>query len=210
MQIAIDGPTGAGKTSVARALAKHFSCLLVSTGAMYRAVALELSRGLKLAEINIDVLPDERILLNDEDVTEQLYTPQMDELSSQTATRPEVREFLIARQHQIAQSQDVVMEGRDITTVVLPHADVKIFLDASPEERARRRCQQRKEPYEVVLQKVRERDVRDGTGFGRLQLTPETIVLSTDGKNLEAVISEVINTVEQALQKRKASGRLTQ
>lgn len=210
MQIAIDGPAGAGKTSVARALAKHFNCLLVNTGAMYRAAALGLSRGLKLSEMKIEVRSDERILLNGEDVTAQLYNPDVDELASQAAARQDVREFLIAEQQRLAHGRNVVMEGRDIGTVVLPNADVKIYLDASLEERARRRCRERQhqEPYEIVLAKMRERDARDGQGFGRLQVSLETIGISTDGRRLEEVIEEAREAVRRALQGRESSDKL--
>ncbi|MDW8110271.1 MAG: (d)CMP kinase [Candidatus Bipolaricaulota bacterium] len=209
MQIAIDGPAGSGKTSVARALAQHFGCLFVNTGAMYRAVALALSQGLSLSEIQIEVRPDERIFLNGQDVTEKLYTPEMDELASQTATRPEVRAFLIAQQRALAQNRDVVMEGRDIGSVVLPNADVKLYLDASPEERARRRCQERPGlAYDEVLAQLRARDARDGQGFGRLQITPDTLIIHTDGRTLDEITAEAIQAVEAALHRRKPSGRL--
>ncbi|MCS7197695.1 MAG: (d)CMP kinase [Candidatus Bipolaricaulota bacterium] len=210
MQIAIDGPAGSGKTSVARALAKRFGCLLINTGAMYRAVALALSQGLKLSEIQIEVCPDERIILNGQDVTERLYTPEMDELASQTAARPEVRAFLIAQQRVLAQHRDVVMEGRDIGSVVLPTADVKLYLDASPEERARRRCRERPgQSYEEVLAQLRARDARDSQGFGRLQITPETIVIHTNGRPLDEIIAEAVQAVATALQRRSTSGKLS-
>lgn len=209
MQIAIDGPAGSGKTSVARALARRFGCLFVNTGAMYRAVALGLSRGLKLPHIQIEVRLDERIFLNGEDVTEKLYTPKMDELASHVAARPKVREFLIAQQRALAQNRDVVMEGRDIGSVVLPHADVKLYLDASVEERARRRCHERPgQSYEEVLAQMRERDTRDSQGFGRLQVTPDTVIIRTDGRTLEDVIAEAVRVVEAALHRRKPSGKL--
>jgi len=209
MQIAIDGPAGSGKTSVARALAKRFGCLFINTGAMYRAVALGLSQGLKLSEISIEVRPDERILLNGQDVTDKLYTPQMDELASQVAAHPEVREFLIAQQRALARDRDVVMEGRDIGSVVLPNADVKLYLDASVEERARRRCRERPtQPYEEILAQMQERDARDSVGFGRLQITPDTLIIRTDGRTLEDVIVEAVRAVESALQKRGLSGKL--
>ncbi|MCI2430877.1 (d)CMP kinase [Candidatus Acetothermia bacterium] len=210
MQIAIDGPAGAGKTSVARALAQHFQCLLVNTGAMYRAVALGLSQNLQLSDVHIDVLPRERLLLNGEDVTEQLYTPEMDELASQIAARPDVREVLIAKQRQIAQRQSVVMEGRDITTVVLPDADVKLFLEASVEARAQRRARERGEEYHSILEQIRERDQRDGQSFARLQITPKTIVLNTDHKSLDEVVALAIKAVQRALQGRNISGKLSQ
>ncbi|MFN4218929.1 MAG: (d)CMP kinase [Candidatus Bipolaricaulia bacterium] len=212
MQIAIDGPAGSGKTSVARALAKRFGCLLINTGAMYRAAALGLSQGLKLSDINIEVRPDERVLLNGQDVTEKLHTPEMDELASQVAARPEVREFLIAQQRALAQKRDVVMEGRDIGSVVLPNADVKLYLDASVEERARRRCHERhnRASYEEVLAQMRARDARDSTGFGRLQITSDTLVIRTDGRTLQDVIAEAVRVVEAALQRQSTSGKLNE
>ncbi len=210
MQIAIDGPAGSGKTSVARALAKRFGCLLVNTGAMYRAVALALSHGLKLSEIQLEIRPNERVFLNGEDVTEQLYTPEIDELASQVAARSEVREFLIEQQRVLAQNRDVVMEGRDIGSVVLPNADVKLYLDASLEERARRRCHERPGlSYDEVLAQLRARDARDGQGFGRLQITPNTVIIRTDGRTLNDVIAEAIQAVEAALQRRSPSGKLS-
>lgn len=209
MKIAIDGPAGSGKTSVARTLAQHFGCLFVNTGAMYRAVALGLSQGLKLSEVQIEIRPDERVLLNGSDVTDKLYTPEIDELASQVAARPEVRGVLIAQQRALARDRDVVMEGRDIGSVVLPDADVKIYLDASVEERARRRCQERpNQPYEDVLAQLRARDARDGQGFGRLQIAPDTLVIRTDGRTLDDVIAEAVRAVESALQKRGLSGKL--
>lgn len=209
MQIAIDGPAGSGKTSVARALAQRFGCLFVNTGAMYRAVALGLSQGLELSQIQIEIYPDERVLLNGQDVTEKLYTPEIDELASQVAARSEVRELLIAQQRALAQDRDVVMEGRDIGSAVLPHADVKLYLDASVEERARRRCHERpNQSYGEVLAQMRERDTRDAQGFGRLRITPNTVIIHTDGRTLEDVIAEAIRAVEAALQRRSPSGKL--
>jgi cytidylate kinase len=210
MQIAIDGPAGSGKTSVGRALAQHFRCLFVNTGAMYRAVALGLSQGLELSQIHIEISPDERVFLNGTDVTEKLYTPEMDELASQVAARPHVREFLIAQQRALAhKNKNIVMEGRDIGSVVLPDADVKLYLDASVEERARRRCRERPGlSYNEVLAQLRIRDARDGTGFGRLQIAHDTVIIRTDGRTLAAVIAEAVRVVEATLHGRKPSGKL--
>jgi cytidylate kinase len=210
MKIAIDGPAGAGKSSVGKAIARAFSCAFVNTGAMYRAVALGLERGLTLAQIRIDVTPDERIFLNGQDVTHELYTADIDELASRAATRADVREQLITLQRNIAQQRDVVMEGRDIGTVVLPEADVKVYLTASAEERARRRARDRegRESYEKILHDLRERDERDSVGFSRMQPTPETIVVSTDRRTLAEVLAEVLARVSAALQERKKLGKL--
>ncbi len=210
MKIAIDGPAGAGKSTIGRALARAFSCLFVNTGAMYRAVALGLERGLTLDQIKIQIAPDEKIFLNGQDVTAELYTAEMDEFASRVAARAEIRETLITWQQEMAQEHDVVMEGRDIGTVVLPDADVKIFLTASPEERARRRARDRKgrESFEEILRKIGERDERDSLGFDRMQLTPETIVLPTDGRPLSEVLDEVLQRASRALQARKKLGKL--
>jgi cytidylate kinase len=178
---------------------------------MYRAVALGLMRRLKLSDIQIEIRPNEHIFLNGEDVTEHLYTPEIDELASQVAARPEVREFLIAQQRALARDRDVVMEGRDIGSVVLPNADVKLYLDASVEERARRRCRERpNQPYEDVLAQMRARDARDGVGFGRLQIASDTIMIRSDGRTLDDVIAEAVRAVESALQRRSTSGKLSE
>ncbi len=210
MKIAIDGPAGAGKSTIGRAIARAFSCLFVSTGAMYRAAALGLERGLTLEQIKINITPDEKILLNQQDVTYELYTAEVDELASRAATRAEIRERLVKLQQEIAQHRNVVMEGRDIATVVLPDADVKIFLTASAEERARRRSHERdsRDVYEAILKRIRERDERDSAGFQRMQITPETMVISTEGRSLEDVIAEVLSRVSVALQERKKLGKL--
>ena len=210
MKIAIDGPAGAGKSTVGRAIADAFSCIFINTGAMYRAVALGLERGLTLEQIQIDVTPDERIVLNGKDVTSELYTAEIDELSSKVATRADIRERLVQLQRQIAHHQDVVMEGRDIGTVVLPDADVKIFLTASAEERARRRIRDRQgcETYEEILKKIRERDERDSRGFNRMQTTPQTLVIPTDCRTLDEVTREVLQHISERLKGRKKLGKL--
>ncbi len=207
MQIAIDGPAAAGKTSLGRALADHFGCLFVETGKMYRAVALGLTRGISLDEIEITLDENGRIFLNGEDVTDLLHTPEMDQASSRVATLPEVRERLVALQRRIAAGHDVVMEGRDIGTVVLPNADVKIFLQASPQERARRRMQERDGlDYEETLQEIIARDARDSTRkVSPLNPAPDAIIIDTDQKSLTEVISEAIDLVKERLRKVDAS-----
>jgi len=122
MKIAIDGPAASGKSSLGHALAEQFDLRFVETGKMYRAVALAFDRRIDLSDIEIEVTIDERFLLNGQDVTTELHTPEMDQKSSQVATLPEVRERLVELQRKIAAKHDVVMEGRDIGTVVLPDA----------------------------------------------------------------------------------------
>jgi len=209
MQIAIDGPAAAGKTSLGRALAKHFGYLFIETGKMYRAVGLGLSRGIPLEEIEITVDRAGRVRLNGEDVTDELYTPEMDWASSQVATIPEVRARLVGLQRRIAADRDVVMEGRDIGTVVLPNADVKIFLEASPQERARRRMRERRGlDFERTLQEIIARDARDSTReISPLNPAPDAIIIDTDRKSLTQVISEAIDLVRERLRKVDASAQ---
>jgi len=208
MKIAIDGPAASGKTSLGRALAEHFGCRFVETGKMYRAVALAVQRGMTLEEIKIDVTPAGRIILNGEDVTELLHTPELDQGSSKIATIPEVRERLVSLQRAIASRSDVVMEGRDIGTVVLPDADVKIFLNASPEVRAQRRAAQRGDPeFERTLREIIRRDERDSTReIAPLNPASDATIINTDQKTLTEVISEAIHLVKERLEGRWDNG----
>ena len=201
MQIAIDGPAASGKTSLGRAIARHFHFLFVETGKMYRAVALGLERGLALNEVHVTMSDAGRILLNGEDVSDILHTQELDQASSRVATRPEVRELLVRLQQEIAEGHDVVMEGRDIGTVVLPHADVKIFLQASPEERARRRASERNQTQlSRTLREIVTRDRRDQTRtIAPLNPASDAIIMNTDNKSLAEVVSEAIALVEERL-----------
>jgi len=200
-QIAIDGPAASGKTSLGRSLARHFGFLFVETGKMYRAVALGFDRGLSIDEVRVTMNDDGRILLNGEDVSDILHTPQLDQGSSRVATRPEVRELLVRLQQQIAGGCDVVMEGRDIGTIVLPNADVKIFLAASAEERARRRAKERNQSkLDQTLREIVTRDTRDQTRtIAPLKPASDAIIIRTDNKSLAEVISEAIALVEERL-----------
>jgi cytidylate kinase len=164
---------------------------------MYRAVAWGLARGLKLEEMEIG-LEGERVFLNGEDLSGKLYNEELDRLASEAARDPQVRSFLIKRQRELAWGRDVVMEGRDIGTVVLPEAEVKIYLDASLEERARRRWRERGGTLEEIEQELRERDKRD-RGFGRLEPPSDAVVIATDGLSIEQVVAEVLMVVRRAL-----------
>ena len=201
MRIAIDGPAASGKTSLGRALAAQFGCRFVETGKMYRAVALALRRGTPLDEVRISVREPERFFLENEDVTELLHTPELDQASSEVATVPEVRARLVDLQRSIAEGGNVVMEGRDIGTVVLPHADVKIYLLASREERAKRRVRQRAEAdYEETLAELAIRDNRDETrAIAPLKPARDATIIETDRKALAEVISEASNVVKGRL-----------
>jgi len=190
MKIAVDGGAGVGKSTIARMLAERLGILYVNTGAMYRAIAWALHEGLSLDEIEID-LEGDQVWVNRQNVTESLYNDLMDDLSSQYSSRPEVRQKLITLQQTLAQNKSVVMEGRDIGTVVLPDADVKFYLTASVEERARRRALQRNEDIEAIKQAIEERDGRDEQGFDRYA-APDAIALSTDGLDIEGVLKKAL------------------
>ena len=202
MKIAIDGSAASGKTSLGQALAKQFDLRFIETGKMYRAVALAFDRGIDLAAIDIEVTKDDRFLLNGQDVTAQLHTSEMDQKSSQVATLPEVRDRLVELQRSMADRHDVVMEGRDIGTVVLPHADVKIFLKATVRERAARRIEQRQTgQLENVERELTVRDKRDSErAVAPLKPAEDATIIETDRKSLKEVISVASNLVRDRLE----------
>lgn len=204
MIVAIDGPAGAGKSSAARALARRLGFRFLDTGAMYRAVALAGLRqeidwqdGLALAKLARQVeiqLPGERVLLNGIDVTHEIRTLAVTSVTHYPANNPAVREHLVALQRQLAADRQVVTEGRDQGTVVFPHAECKIFLTASPAERARRRLRDLKEhgetvSYEEVLSDQNERDRRDANrAVGPLKPADDAIEFNTDGLSPDEVV----------------------
>jgi len=202
MKIAIDGPAASGKTSLGQALAREFHLRFVETGKMYRAVALGFERGIRLPDMDISVTDEERFLLNGEDVTEQLHTSDLDQKSSEVAVLPDVRERLVELQRKIADRHGVVMEGRDIGTVVLPDADVKIFLVATPHERALRRIQQRKSgDLGQVEQELIVRDTRDSQrAVAPLKPAADATIIETSQKTLKEVISEASTLVRDLLE----------
>jgi cytidylate kinase len=204
MKVAIDGPAASGKTTVGRALARQFGCRFIETGNMYRAAALGLARGLSLDAMTIDVTEDERLLLNGADVTDLLHTPELDQKSSEVATRGDVRAKLVALQRDMAARSSVVMEGRDIGTVVLPDADVKIFLRASPDIRAHRRAGERGDrSLHETLEQLCARDERDSTrAIAPLNPAPDATIIETDQKTLPEVISAAADLVKEHLNKR--------
>ena len=181
--IAIDGPSGAGKSTLARAVAEKFGFLYVDTGAIYRTVGLSALRAgadpkdaasvaALLPETRVELVhaPDglQHMRLNGEDVTEQIRTPEVSMAASAVAAHPQVRAFLLDTQRSLAKTHSVVMDGRDIGTVVLPDADVKVFLTASAQERAWRRTIELTErgtpkPYAEVLAELEQRDRDDET-----------------------------------------------
>ena len=207
MIITIDGPAGAGKSTVARTLARRLGFRFLDTGAMYRAVALAaLRRGLdwdapddlaRLArKLDIRTL-GERILLDGEDVSEAVRTSEVTAVTRYAADNPQVRAFLVELQRKLAGDDDVVTEGRDQGTVAFPRAECKIFLTASPAERARRRLldlQSRGEPVTLdqVLAAQERRDREDATrAVGPLAPAADAVTVSTDGMTLEEVVERL-------------------
>ena len=208
--VAIDGPSGAGKGTIARAVATRLGYRHIDTGAMYRAVAWKaLGQGLDLADEDavaaaaadsrIDV-SDGIIAIDGHDVRQAIRTPEIDAAAAAVARLPRVREVLIARQREMGKGGGVVMEGRDIGTVVFPQADVKIFLDASPEERARRRASDPAHAAGKGPQAVREvasalaaRDQSDRTRpTSPLALAADAVSIDTTGVPIEAVVQRVL------------------
>ena len=185
LSITIDGPAGAGKSTTARMLSQELGCIYVDSGAMYRAVAWKcqeegisqdnpdsitaVARSLEIRFIASEAGGAQRILADNEDVTTAIRTPEISLLASAISTIPAVREVLVAKQRELGKSGCVVMEGRDIGTVVLPEAKVKVFLTASLDERARRRFIEMEQKgasgitFEEVRQDIAERDERDST-----------------------------------------------
>lgn len=158
MVVAIDGPAGAGKSTVARAVAGALGFTYLDTGAMYRAAGL--ADDPRHARIDLD---GDRVLLDGEDVTGRIRTPEASDRASRVAADPAVRRALVAQQQRLLADGDWVAEGRDIGTVVKPDAEVKVFLTADPRERAQRRAKETGEDVEKVLRDVEERDHRDTT-----------------------------------------------
>lgn len=201
MRIAIDGPAAAGKTTLACSLARDLGYLFVPTGAMYRAAALAERRGVPLDSLDLAVREAGTILLGGEDVTSLLASPDLDELSSRVAVDGRVRRRLVEIQRQIAAGGDVVMEGRDIGTVVLPDAELKIYLWATEEERARRRLREQGGTYGEVLAAIRRRDERDSTrADSPLRAAHDAVVVDTTGKSPQ----EVLNHVRDLARERRA------
>jgi cytidylate kinase len=210
--IAIDGPSGAGKSSISRLVAERLGFQFLDTGALYRATALYLRRrGLKedssdeeianaLKGVQI-VFIDEKVFLNSEDVSEEIRTTEAGHYASVFSARKAVRDFLLNLQRDAAVHNDIVAEGRDMTTVVFPNAWKKIFLDASEEGRAKRRCLQLKEKgmditMEEALKDVRERDIRDRSrDIAPLKRTDDAIYIDTTDMSLNAVVDKVLETL---------------
>jgi CMP/dCMP kinase len=220
MVVAIDGPAGAGKSSVARTVADRLGFTFLDTGAMYRSVALlaleredsehsEHSAVSDLAALaraaQIELRADDRVLLGGRDVSEAIREPRVSEAASRVAADEGVRAALVAKQQALIADGDWVAEGRDIATVVAPWAQVKVFLTASPSERARRRAAQLGVAEAAVAAEQAERDERDSTrAHGALRMAPDAVELDSTGLTLAQVVTRVVGLVE-AVRRRDVS-----
>lgn len=206
--VAIDGPAGAGKSTVAKAVAQRMGFLHVDSGAMYRAIALwavennidptDDHKLVPLAESAAIELTGGRVLLNGRDITSDIRRPEVSQAASRVSAIPGVRRELVMKQQEYAEQASVVMEGRDIGTVVYPKAQVKIYLDASPEVRARRRVEELGGDYAQVLRDIRERDDRDATrADSPLRQAEDAVYLDTSALDEEGVILAVLRIVRE-------------
>ena len=210
--IAIDGPSGAGKSTIAKALAAQLGCIYLDTGAMYRTVGLmarragldthddaALAKMLENADIQVKLTEEgQRMLLNGEDVEGLIRTPEVSMTASDVAVCPSVRRLLVRKQQEIAAQNDVVMDGRDIGTRVLPDAQYKFFLTASPEVRAMRRFDELRDKgqavtYDSVLEDVKRRDEQDTTRKeSPLTMAADATEVSTDDLNADEVVQVIM------------------
>ncbi len=196
MIIAIDGPAGAGKSTVARAVAHALGFTYLDSGAMYRCAALAAPK--PAAELSIELSGD-RVLLDGRDVTQQIRSPEVSTAASRLAADPIVRAALVDKQRALLASGDWVAEGRDIGTVVAPNAELKVFLTASTEERAARRAAQQEVDAEQVLTEQRERDARDREReHSPLRVAPGALLIDTTAMALEQVVAEIVAAAVRA------------
>ncbi|MBV9363145.1 MAG: (d)CMP kinase [Solirubrobacterales bacterium] len=198
--VAIDGPAGAGKSTVARAVADALGFRYLDSGAMYRAVALAaLERASEPAAIadSIELEMGPRVLLDGLDVTEAIRAPSVSEAASRAAADPAVRRALVVRQRRLLGDGDWVAEGRDVGTVVAPDAEVKVFLTADPAERARRRASELGAEHAMVLAEQTIRDQRDRTRqHSPLEPAPRAVVVDTTTLTLEQVVRRIVELVK--------------
>ncbi len=219
IQIAIDGPSGAGKSTVARALAERMNIVYVDTGALYRTVGYAaLARGIApsdtagverlLPSLEIDLRYEEgvqHVLLNGEDLGDRIRRPEVSMAASTVSAIPAVRAFLLETQRAIAARNSVVMDGRDIGTVILPNADIKIFMTASIESRAMRRTRELEEKgmpasYEDVLREMRERDEQDrNRSVAPAVPAADAVHFDNSGMNVEECVEAVNRLIAERL-----------
>ncbi len=223
INVAIDGPAGAGKSSIARKVSSELGFIYVDTGALYRTVAVKVSScGLKANEpekiekmlesttVGIKFVDGEqRMILDGEDVTDKIRMPEISMLASSTSAIPAVRAYLLSTQRRLAKENNVIMDGRDIGTVVLPDANVKIFLTASPEDRATRRYDELVAKgvdvkYDDVLEDIKTRDYNDShRAVAPLKPAEDSIYADTTGNTFEQSVELLKGIIEKALKEDK-------
>lgn len=216
INVAIDGPAGAGKSTIAKAAAKKLGFIYVDTGALYRAIALNAVRNNALnddekivsmlddtsVKLQFDEHANQCVILNGEDVSSLIRTPEISMGASKVSAIPAVRAFLLDLQRNIAKNNNVIMDGRDIGTVVLPDADIKIFLTASPECRAERRYKELVEKgesvtFDEVLADVNQRDYQDShREIAPLKPCEDSVTADTTGNSLEESVEMIINIIK--------------
>ena len=214
---AVDGPAGAGKSSIARAVAEEIGYIYVDTGALYRSIALysienkldneSLVNSLDKINIRLEFIDKcQHVFLNDNDVSDKIRTPEVSMGASKVSAIPEVREFLFGLQKKIAAENNIIMDGRDIGTVVLPDADLKVFLTASAEERANRRFKEMIDSsisYEQVLEEIKQRDYNDmHRDVAPLKQAEDAVLLDTTGMTIEEVkqkLKALIDETEKSI-----------
>ena len=217
MTIAIDGPAGAGKSTVARGAARQLGYAYIDTGALYRSIALaalragvppgdEASVTALLPRVALDVRyidNTQHVYLDGEDVSEAIRDPKVSLATSCVSKYKAVRAFLLQTQRDLAHARDSILDGRDIGTVVLPNADVKVFLTAQPEERARRRWEEQKargvtDPFETVLAEVLARDAQDmNRAESPLRPAPDSVLLDTTNMDLDESVQALLAIIAQ-------------
>ena len=219
ISIALDGPAGAGKSTIAKGAAKALGFIYVDTGALYRTVGLKFMREgydtnldcdidsiLKMIEVDIKFIDGtQHVFLNGEDVSEAIRTPEASMMASAVSAKPSVRAFLLEMQRKLARENNVLMDGRDIGTVVLPNATLKFFVTASVEERATRRYKELCEKgmdvkYEDIYNDIETRDYQDShREIAPLKPAEDSILFDTTGNTLEESLTKLINTIKEKI-----------
>jgi CMP/dCMP kinase len=217
INVAIDGPAGAGKSTIAKKIAKELNFIYVDTGALYRAIAffslknsantkIEDEISLLLPKINLEIKfinNEQRVFLNDEDVSDLIRTPEISMSASNVSAHPSVRKFLLDLQKKIASENNIIMDGRDIGTVILPNADLKIFLTADAKERAKRRydeltAKSMQVDFEIILKEIIERDENDSNrAVAPLKCANDAIKIDSTKMS----ILEVVDTIKSLILK---------
>jgi len=223
ISIALDGPAGAGKSTMAKRVARQLNYVYVDTGAIYRTIGYHIALygiGPKdidgvtrlIDDVNIEIAYDEkgtqRMILNGSDVTDELRTPQMSDYASKISTMKVVRDYLLDVQRDLARKHNVIMDGRDIGTVVLPRADVKIYLTASAEVRAKRRLDElvakgeKNLTFQKVLKDIEERDYRDmNRPVAPLKQAKDAVLLDTSDKTIDESVAAILEIIEKRIGK---------